>query len=112
MFILSFHLFAGVSGKSVEADMACVTQVFNYLLGSLMRIFTTLQEVDDKLILYGFIAGFTLNAVLAAQMVYYWKSPATASHAAEIGEGPEKLAMGESTGSSAKAKGPTTRRRG
>lgn len=50
-------------------------QVFNYLAGSLSRIFTTLQEVDDKLILYGFVAGFTLNAVLAAQMVYYWNAP-------------------------------------
>lgn len=46
--------------------------VFNYLAGSLSRIFTTLQEVDDKLILYSFIAGFALNAVLATQMVYYW----------------------------------------
>lgn len=75
------------------------------------RVFTTLQEVDDKLILYGFIAGFVLNAVLAAQMVYYWKSPATAGHAAEIGKEPEKIAMGSSTGSSVK-KGPTTRKRG
>lgn len=50
--------------------------VFNYLAGSLSRIFTTLQEVDDKLILYSFIAGFALNAVLAAQMVYYWNAPA------------------------------------
>ncbi|KAH0538266.1 hypothetical protein FGG08_005137 [Glutinoglossum americanum] len=48
--------------------------VFNYLLGSLTRIFTTLQEVDDKLILYSFIAAFTLNAILAAQMAYYWNS--------------------------------------
>ncbi|KAL3473433.1 hypothetical protein BJX99DRAFT_198453 [Aspergillus californicus] len=50
--------------------------VFNYLAGSLSRIFTTLQEVDDKLILYGFLAGFTLNLVLASQMLYYWNSPA------------------------------------
>ncbi len=48
--------------------------VFNYLAGSLSRIFTTLQEVDDKLILYSFVAGFALNAVLAAQMVYYWNA--------------------------------------
>ncbi|KAI9766591.1 MAG: hypothetical protein M1840_006402 [Geoglossum simile] len=48
--------------------------VFNYLLGSLARVFTTLQEVDDKLILYSFIAAFTLNAILAAQMAYYWNS--------------------------------------
>lgn len=58
--------------------------VFNYLLGSLSRIFTTLQEVDDKLILGGFIAGFLLNAVLAGQMVYYWNSPTTAGHGAEV----------------------------
>ncbi|KAH8588677.1 hypothetical protein B0O99DRAFT_638639 [Bisporella sp. PMI_857] len=53
--------------------------VFNYLAGSLSRIFTTLQEVDDKLILYGFIAGFALNAVLAAQMIYYWNAPVAKS---------------------------------
>jgi mannose-P-dolichol utilization defect 1 len=44
-------------------------QVFNYLFGSLTRIFTTIQEVDDPVILYGFVAGFLLNAVLAFQMV-------------------------------------------
>ena len=44
-------------------------QVFNYLFGSLTRIYTTLQEVDDKLILSGFVGGFVLNVVLAAQMV-------------------------------------------
>jgi mannose-P-dolichol utilization defect 1 len=58
--------------------------VFNYLAGSLSRIFTTLQEVDDKLILYGFVAGFTLNAILAAQMVYYWNSSTTAGHGKEL----------------------------
>ncbi|KAI6303433.1 hypothetical protein MCOR29_010727 [Pyricularia oryzae] len=50
--------------------------VFNYLAGSLSRIFTTLQEVDDQLILYGFVAGFVLNLVLAVQMVVYWSAPA------------------------------------
>jgi len=59
--------------------------VFNYLFGSLTRIYTTLQEVDDKLILYGFVAGFILNAVLAAQMLYYWNSPTTAGHGKEVG---------------------------
>lgn len=44
-------------------------QVFNYLFGSLTRIYTTLQEVDDRLILCGFVGGFVLNLVLAAQMV-------------------------------------------
>ena len=60
--------------------------VFNYLLGSLMRIFTTMREVDDRTILYGFVAGFALNAVLAGQMVYYWNAHGTAGHGGEISE--------------------------
>ncbi|KAI8624772.1 hypothetical protein F5Y19DRAFT_452758 [Xylariaceae sp. FL1651] len=87
--------------------------VFNYLAGSLSRIFTTLQEVDDKLILYGFIAGFMLNCVLAAQMVYYWNAPSAKAK----GKMKEMPVSAKATGQSAssatpKSKGPTTRRRG
>ncbi|KAI9894902.1 MAG: hypothetical protein M1814_000122 [Vezdaea aestivalis] len=85
--------------------------VFNYLVGSLSRIFTTLQEVDDPLILYGFIAGFALNAVLAAQMVYYWNAPTDKSKQRRAGNQIEDVAAGLTTGSSAR-KGPSTRRRG
>ncbi|PMD50965.1 monosaccharide-P-dolichol utilization protein [Hyaloscypha bicolor E] len=86
--------------------------VFNYLAGSLSRIFTTLQEVNDKLILYGFIAGFALNAVLAAQMVYYWNAPTKKS---TKGKQKEKVVVPAPTGSTTatpKGKNPTTRRRG
>ncbi len=87
--------------------------VFNYLAGSLSRIFTTLQEVDDKLILYGFVAGFVLNAVLAGQMVYYWnENGTTARHGEEVSEKVAQ-AVGQGTGADVK-KGvaSTTRRRG
>ena len=97
-----------------------------------MRIFTTLQEVDDKVILsrylpyfpaddydyyvltnvYSFIAGFVLNSILFGQVLYYWNSPTSANHAAEVGKEPEKVVMGSRTGASTKAKSPTTRRRG
>jgi mannose-P-dolichol utilization defect protein 1 len=87
-----------------------VWQVFNYLAGSLSRIFTTLQEVDDKLILYGFIAGFTLNCVLAAQMVYYWNAP-SAKAKGKMKEVPVSVS-GASSSFSTPKKGPTTRRRG
>ena len=92
--------------------MIWLLQVFNYLAGSLSRIFTTLQEVDDKLILYGFIAGFILNAVLAAQMVYYWNAPA-AKNVKPVHK--EKTPVGMSSGTTTatpKAKTPSTRRRG
>jgi mannose-P-dolichol utilization defect protein 1 len=71
-----------------------------------------LQEVDDKLILYGFIAGFALNAILAAQMVYYWNAPSKKA----LGKQKEKVPVtASSTGTSTatpKSKTPTTRRRG
>lgn len=87
--------------------------VFNYLAGSLSRIFTTLQEVDDRLILWGFISGFVLNAVLAAQMVYYWNAPATAAPTKPTASASlEKPAVGVSSGSSPRTKTASTRRRG
>ena len=102
-------------------------QVFNYLAGSLSRIFTTLQEVPDPLILYGFVAAFTLNAVIAAQMVWYWN--ATGSKRTETKKlnqkGKQAVKMGGAVNgnapvgaktSGAQKKGgknsPSTRRRG
>jgi mannose-P-dolichol utilization defect protein 1 len=94
--------------------LLCCFQVFNYLFGSLSRIFTTLQEVDDKLILYGFIAGFVLNAVLALQMIYYWNSApskvSAPSHKLDKSGRKEAIAM--TTSAEPKGKSPSTRRRG
>ncbi|MCJ1375373.1 hypothetical protein MMC20_006608 [Loxospora ochrophaea] len=98
--------------------------VFSYLAGSLSRIFTTLQEVDDPLILYGFVAGFALNAVLAAQMIYYWNSSSTSKGSVQEKKMKKKKKMGKMADSGAKGdavatstsaarpKTPSTRRRG
>ncbi|BFZ55354.1 hypothetical protein PYCC9005_002394 [Savitreella phatthalungensis] len=48
--------------------------VFNYLAGSLARVFTTAQEVKDPVLLWGFILGAALNAVLAFQTIIYWNN--------------------------------------
>ncbi|KAI4617371.1 hypothetical protein J4E80_005574 [Alternaria sp. BMP 0032] len=96
--------------------------VVNYLLGSLSRIFTTLQEVDDPLILYGFIAGFALNAILFCQVVYYWNAPASKKTESKKLEKPiaadkKEMARAVSSGATpsyanAAGKSPSTRRRG
>jgi mannose-P-dolichol utilization defect protein 1 len=88
--------------------------VFNYLLGSLSRIFTTLQEVPDPLILYGFIAGFALNAILAIQMIWYWNSPASKYTPAKKLKpiAADKNSPSYANVASGKAKTPSTRRRG
>lgn len=92
-----------------------------YLAGSLARIFTTMREVGDNRILAGFAAGFLLNAVLAVQMLYYWKSPAKEKARRLVKEKSEHvqeniaLVSGSSAGSTASAnkpKTPSTRRRG
>ncbi|KAL7808949.1 hypothetical protein V8C44DRAFT_150270 [Trichoderma aethiopicum] len=86
--------------------------VFNYLAGSLTRIFTTIQEVDDKLILYGFIAGFALNAILALQMIYYWNAPSAKARGKRREVIPVDAHDPRGSSTSVAKKGPTTRRRG
>lgn len=64
--------------KNKSTGQLSAFAVFNYLLGSLARIYTTVTEVDDPLIFWGFLLSTGLNAVLVAQMVYYWNAaPAT-----------------------------------
>jgi len=46
--------------------------VFNYLFGTLARVFTIATEVDDPLMLWGTILALVFNGLLAAQMVWYW----------------------------------------
>ncbi|KAA8649002.1 hypothetical protein EYZ11_000807 [Aspergillus tanneri] len=91
--------------------------VFNYLAGSLSRIFTTLQEVDDQLILYGFCAGFALNLILAFQMLYYWNNPVKSKKKQTSKPKPVANVTTPATRSSGvspkpSGKTPTTRRRG
>ncbi|KAJ2157333.1 hypothetical protein GGF46_004587 [Coemansia sp. RSA 552] len=50
--------------------------VFNYFFGTAARLFTTLVEVDDSLVLVGAVLAVIANGVLAAQMVYYWNAVA------------------------------------
>jgi len=53
--------------------------VFMYLIGSCSRVFTTLQEVSDPLVLYGYTASLVLNLVLALQVLWYWRSSGSLS---------------------------------
>jgi mannose-P-dolichol utilization defect protein 1 len=66
--------------------------------------------VNDPLILYGYVAGFALNLVLALQVLYYWNASPAKKQMPEIRVQSEK---GEpvplATGSQVKS--PSTRRR-
>ncbi|KAF9585963.1 hypothetical protein BGW38_010778 [Lunasporangiospora selenospora] len=60
--------------------------VFNYFAGSLARVYTTLTEVDDMIILAGFMLSTLFNCVLAFQMALYWNAPKTKAGEAVPGE--------------------------
>ena len=46
--------------------------MFNSLAGTLARVFTTATETGDRTLWWSFFSASALNAVLAAQMCYYW----------------------------------------
>ncbi|CEH18468.1 Predicted endoplasmic reticulum membrane protein Lec35/MPDU1 involved in monosaccharide-P-dolichol utilization [Ceraceosorus bombacis] len=46
--------------------------VFAQLAGTIARVFTTLTETSDKLLLWGFSLASLFNAFIAAQYIYYW----------------------------------------
>ena len=91
--------------------------------------------MDDKQILYGFVAGFALNCVLTIQMLYYWNAPSAKARGKRQQEAPVPAPAAKTSGASyasvaatasstaataassaspknAAGKGPTTRRRG
>lgn len=48
---------------------------FMLFFGSLARIFTSIQETGDTMTITTFIASAFANAVLVAQILYYWNVP-------------------------------------
>jgi len=54
-------------------QLSAVT-TFLLLGGALARIFTSIQETGDTMLIVTFIASATANAVIASQMLYYWNS--------------------------------------
>lgn len=70
--------------RGSTGQLAFVTVLLNSA-GSLARVFTTLTEVKDSLVLTGMISGATLNAIMLSQMIWYWNSKTTAAPTATAG---------------------------
>ncbi|KAG8849042.1 hypothetical protein FRB96_000942 [Tulasnella sp. 330] len=61
-------------------NLAVFTVIAN-VLGCFARVFTTLTEVKDPLVLWGFILASILNTVIGVQMYAYWgRSEAAAKY--------------------------------
>ncbi|KAF8981141.1 hypothetical protein BGZ46_003195 [Entomortierella lignicola] len=69
--------------------------IFNYFVGSLARIYTTLTEVKDPIILYGFLLSTLFNCLLAFQMALYWNSSRRVEQSLKSGESITSVSSGK-----------------
>jgi len=54
-------------------QLSLITSFMNWA-GTLSRIFTTIQETQDAIILTTFLTSFALNGIILVQFVIYWNS--------------------------------------
>lgn len=60
------------NGSTGQLSAVTVTMLF---LGSMARIFTSIQETGDLIIILTFCVATLANGVLMAQLIYYWNVP-------------------------------------
>jgi len=66
------QIFANYKNRST-GELSALTVFFQFV-GSAARVFTTLQEVDDYVVMAGNLIATSLNTVLFLQVIYYWRS--------------------------------------
>ncbi|KAH8248803.1 hypothetical protein KR032_003361 [Drosophila birchii] len=72
------------AGSTGQLSAATVIMMF---AGSVARIFTSIQETGDTMIIVTFVASTFANAVILGQLIYYWdKAPAGAVKAGKDGK--------------------------
>ena len=54
-------------------NLSFITNLLNFL-GVLSRIFTTLTELNDPMLLTSYMVGAILNAIIMAQFAFYWNA--------------------------------------
>lgn len=81
--LTSVNIVIVVAGKGIQAwtnykngntgQLAAVTLIM-LMGGSLARIFTSIQETGDPIVIITYIASSAVNSLLVFQLVYYWNS--------------------------------------
>ncbi|EFA85890.1 transmembrane protein [Heterostelium album PN500] len=66
------QLFMNFREKSV-GQLSFVTTLLNFI-GSLVRVFTTLKEIPDKIVLLSYSVGAGLNLLMLIQFILYWNN--------------------------------------
>lgn len=60
--------------KNSSTGQLSAATVFMLFFGSLARIFTSIQETGDTMLIFTYCASTFANFVIVAQMLYYWNA--------------------------------------
>ncbi|PSN48014.1 Mannose-P-dolichol utilization defect 1 protein [Blattella germanica] len=71
-FIILIQAFTNFKNGST-GQLSAVT-CFMLFAGALARVFTTIQETGDNILLLTFICTTILNGIIAAQVLWYWNA--------------------------------------
>ncbi|KAJ1920380.1 hypothetical protein H4219_000918 [Mycoemilia scoparia] len=66
--------------KNKRTGQLSAFTVFNYFFGTAARLYTTIMEVDDNLMLACFLLSTIANGILAFQMIWYWNADKTTKY--------------------------------
>lgn len=62
--------------KNGSTGQLSVITVYLIFLGAVARIFTSIQETGDNLVVFTYVVSSFFNGVIALQMIIYWNVPA------------------------------------
>ncbi|GFN75761.1 mannose-p-dolichol utilization defect 1 protein-like [Plakobranchus ocellatus] len=71
---------ASANYKNKSTGQLSVITVYMLLFGSTARIFTSIQETGDTMVVLTYVAAAICNSIVAGQFIYYWNSPKTDSN--------------------------------
>jgi mannose-P-dolichol utilization defect protein 1 len=60
--------------KNQSTGQLSAVTCFMLFLGALARVFTTIQETGDDILLVTFLCTSAMNGVIAGQVLWYWNS--------------------------------------
>merc|ERR1711909_82317 len=65
---------AATNYKNGHTGQLSAITVFLLTLGSLARIFTSIQDTGDQVMILTFVVSSSVNVVIALQVLYYWNT--------------------------------------
>jgi mannose-P-dolichol utilization defect protein 1 len=60
--------------KNQSTGQLSAVTCFMLFFGALARVFTTIQETGDDILLLTFLCTSALNGIIAGQVLWYWNS--------------------------------------